>query len=345
MIVKDKNNFFHTFHITSVFYGNIYFLRTLAICFLTGCNVPLPALITMNNNAFSLKAFHRRRWLFFPFFLFIFSGCGEQQERESALSGKLTVAVDRQLDEIAEMEAGMFRRYYPGVGIEVNPAPPVKTLEHLLDRSARAAIICGDLDAAEDSLFHSMKKQMRREPVALDAIICITGSKNLVAGLSVKELEELFSGRKKGAETLILIDDYRLLSQFSLMTGTKKSDIHAWSCGNIDEMLTRVSSSRNVYALLFGSSLEAARKSGKEMKNVKILPVSKNEPGSTLCLPERDAVFENRYPLVTTVYYVYYPGDALAAGFGSWISSSGQKAFERSTYVPFRLTQRTIILK
>jgi phosphate transport system substrate-binding protein len=299
----------------------------------------------MNNNAFILKAFHRTRWMIFPLFLFIFSACGEQQERDSALSGRLTVAVDRQLDEIAKMEAGMFRRYYPGAGIEVNPSPPVKTLEHLLDNSARAAIISGDFDAAEDSLFHSLKKQMRREPVALDAIICIAGSNNSVAGLSIKELNELFSGRKKGAETLILKDDYRLLSQFSSMTGTKKTDIHVWSCGNIDEMLTRVTASGNAYALLFASSLEAARKSGKEMKTVKILPVSKNEPGSTFCLPERDAVFENRYPLVTTVYYVYYPGDALAAGFGSWISSSGQKAFERSSYVPFRLTQRTIILK
>ena len=49
--------------------------------------------------------------------------------------------------------------------------------------------------------------------------------------------------------------------------------------------------------------------------------------------------------LAATVYYVYYQGDALAAGFGSWLGSAGQKAFERSSLAPYRLVERTIILK
>ncbi|NTV98252.1 MAG: phosphate-binding protein [Chlorobiaceae bacterium] len=257
----------------------------------------------------------------------------------------MVVAVDRQLAEIADIEAGMFRKYYPGAEIGALPSAPRNTLAHLLDKSARAAMISGDLDAAEDSLFSGSKKKMRMEPVALDAILCITGMGNTLAGLSVREIEALFFGERKGSDTFVLKDDYRLISMFSKMTGRKNSDIRAWSCANMEELVSRVSSSGQAYALLFGSSLETARNKGIELKNVRILPVSENRPDALPCLPERDAVYENRYPLVTTVYYVYYPGDALAAGFGSWISSSGQKALERSSFVPYRLTQRTIILK
>ena len=60
--------------------------------------------------------------------------------------------------------------------------------------------------------------------------------------------------------------------------------------------------------------------------------------------PTQQTMFDGSYPLVTTVYYVYFSGDALAAGFGSWLGSGGQKAFERSSLAPFKLVERTIIL-
>ncbi len=299
----------------------------------------------MNNHAFPVKAFRRARWMCFPLFLLLFSGCRKQEETDTARSGKMVVAVDRQLQEIAGIEADMFTRYYSDAHLEIAPSAPSGTLGRILDKSARAAMISGDFDAAEDSLFHSMKKQLRKEPVALDAIICITGMHNGGGHLSVKDIDDLFYGNIKGVQAFVLKDDYRLISVFSARTGRKKTGLRAWSCSSIDELLQRVSSSGNAYALLFRSSLESAREAGSDTKNVKILPVSENRQDAVPSLPERDAVFENRYPLVATVYYVYYPGDALAAGFGSWISSSGQKAIERSSYVPYRLSQRTIILK
>lgn len=299
----------------------------------------------MNNHAFFLKAFHGTRWAYLPVILCFFFSCSGQERKESARSGRMTVAVDRQLSEIAGIESGMFTIYYPEARIEIIPSVPSKTLGHLFDKSVRAAMISGGLDAAEDSLFLGMKKHIRKEPVALDAIVCITGNRNSITSLSQGGLIDLFFGREKGHDTFILKDDFRLVSVFSSMNGKRKNELHAWSCSNTDELVKRVAASRNAYAILFSSALETARVAGTDLKNVKTVPIASNDIGSKAYLPERDAVFENRYPLVATVYYVYYPGDALAAGFGSWISSAGQKAFERSFYVPFRLSQRTIILQ
>lgn len=302
--------------------------------------------IAMNNHAFLIKAFHDARWLVFAFILLFLSGCFKHPGRETARSGKMVFAVDNPLSEIAGIEAMMFRNYYPDAEIEILPAAPVKTLGRIFDKSARAALISGDFDSVEDSLFSAMKRKMRKEPVALDAIVCVTGKGNGVDGLSVKDIVAMYyNGGGKGKQNYLLKDDYRLVSVLSVMAGRKKKDIRAWSCSDVDELLKRIASADQAYGLLFRSSLDAARDAGIEMKNIKILPVSDNGPDTSAYLPERDAIFENRYPLVTTVYYVYYPGDALAAGFGSWISGSGQKAFERSSFVPYRLTQRTIILK
>ncbi len=112
----------------------------------------------------------------------------------------------------------------------------------------------------------------------------------------------------------------------------------------------RVSADKKAFALLFRSSLDKtlsdlALYSKNEQQNTKILPLSRASSDVPACLPTQQNMFEGTYPLVTTLYYVYYPGDALAAGFGAWLGSSGQKAFERSSFAPYRLVEKTIILK
>ena len=82
----------------------------------------------------------------------------------------------------------------------------------------------------------------------------------------------------------------------------------------------------------------------KGANEIRIIPLAKDD-ASTPYPPTQQNIFEGLYPLVTTVYYVYYAGDALAAGFGSWLSTSGQKTFEKSSLAPYRAFQRTIILK
>ncbi|TLU84729.1 MAG: phosphate-binding protein [Chlorobium sp.] len=299
----------------------------------------------MNIHALSKKAFMYTKLMLLPFSLLVLINCSQQQTGDTARSGAMTLAADSQLEKIAKTQVEMFRSYYPEAKVSILPMAPVKTMERLLDKSARAALISGDFDAAEDSLFSELKTPLRKEPVALDAVVCIAARTNPVKTLSVKELASLVSGKGQSLTIFVKKDDYRLISVFSRLEDLKKNELHAWSCSNDIELIDRVSASNNAYGLLFSSSLESARISGADLEKIKLIPVSGKSTENKAYLPDRENIFEGLYPLVTTVYYVYYPGDALAAGFGSWISSAGQKAFERSPYIPFRLTQRTIILR
>ena len=125
----------------------------------------------------------------------------------------------------------------------------------------------------------------------------------------------------------------------------KRKDLKAWAYKSDEEVIARVAVDSKAVALLFRSSLDAAENQALLREHVRILPLFTQSDRAHAYLPTRQNIFDGLYPLVTTVYYVYYSGDALAAGFGSWLGSSGQKAIERSSLVPFRLLERTIILK
>ncbi len=294
-----------------------------------------------------LKVINALVVLFLGFFLL---NCTRQQDEETARSGRMTLAVDRQLSDIARSQAELFSRYYPQTRITVVPVSSNNTLKLLLDRSVRAALIDSETDIAEDLFFAQQKLQLRREPIARDAIVCVVNSRNPAKTISIEDLEVLFSGTSKKGITPLIEDDFRLHSLLALKLGKKKTDLRAGVCGGNKELLMRVSADKNSLALLFRSSLqrtldEMAITSIKVPYHTRILPLARKSGDIQSYLPTQRNMFEGGYPLVTTLYYVYYPGDALAAGLGAWLRSSGQKVFERSYFAPYRLVERTIILK
>lgn len=300
----------------------------------------------MNNQAYQkapIKLFNVL--LLFLLMLFLVN-CSHRKGGDSARSGEMTLAVDRQLGDIASSQIETFTRYYPDAVIKLQSSGSDKTMKHLLDRNVRAALISGKPEAVEDSLFATMHRPLRLEPVARDAIVCIVNRTNPLNKLSLKELKSIFSGKESsGVTPLVTADDYRLQSVFAAAAGIDKKEIRAGGCSSENELINRVSSDHKAIGLLFRSSLDGALKAGNGQKDIRIIPLAKEADGSLPSEPTQQNIFEGRYPLVTTVYYVYYAGDVLAAGFGSWLSTTGQKAFEKSSLAPYRAFERTIILK
>jgi phosphate transport system substrate-binding protein len=298
------------------------------------------------NNPIHRTAFKVTRSLLFLFPVVFLLNCTQHQADETARSGNMTIAVDRQFEEITGTQAEMFSRYYPEASIKVISVDPAKSLKYLFDGKVKAALISGEPEPREDSLFAQMKRPVRREPVARDAIVCIVNSRNSALMFSIKDLGSLFSEQeKRGVTPLVTGNDVRLLSVFAAKIGKKRADLIPWACSSDTELINRVSIDKQAVGLIFYSALNTALKQGKNGNNIRIQPLAKDGTGASAYLPTQQNIFEGLYPLVTLVYYVYYPGEVLASGFGSWLGSSGQKAFERSSLAPYRLVERTIILK
>ena len=345
------NVFFHDGNISAVFYGNIFFLFMLAIKLLKNHLNELSEKrgVRVKNKAIQRAVFRVMGTLLFFCPVVLLLNCKPQSTDETAKSGSLSVAVDRHLEGIAGNQAESFSLSYPGATVKLLPDASGKSLKHLLEGRVKAALISGEPEAAEDSLFAQLKRPLRREPVARDAIVCIVNSRNPVTTLSTNELGDLLSAKEEGrAVPLVRADDFRMLSLLATATGKKRGELRPWSCSSDAELIARVSTGRRAVGLLFRSSLDRslviAPGERKSENRFRIVPIAKgSEPP---CLPTQQNIFDGSYPLGTLVYYLYYPGDALAAGFGSWLSSgAGQKAFERSSLAPYRLVERTIILK
>lgn len=271
--------------------------------------------------------------------------CSQQPVDNTARSGKLSIAIDQQLESMVTSQCEAFNRYYPDARITLIPATSRKTLKYFLNHTAKAVLISSEIQPVEESILATLKHPIRREPVARDAIVCIVNHRNPVKSLSLDDLARLYT--KPGEEILPLfnVDDYRLIALFAKKTSKKKGDLHAWGCSSDRELIERVAVDDKAVGLLFRSSLDAVLSSVPRRDNIRIIPLSKDKSSESVYLPTPQNIYNGYYPLVTTVYYVYYSSDALAMGFGSWLGSLGQKGFERSFLVPFRLVERTIILK
>jgi phosphate transport system substrate-binding protein len=301
--------------------------------------------MTMHNATYR-SAFTVFSCLLFSFPFFFVLNCAQHPAGETARSGNITVAVDRQFEEISGNQAEMFSRYYPEARITVVPVAPAKSLQNLFDGRVKAALISGEPERGEDSLFAQLKRPVRREPVARDAIVCIVNNRNSAVMFSIRDLGALFSEQgKRGVIPLVTAGDVRLLSILAAKVGKTRDELHPWACNSDTELIKRVSRDNHAVGLLFYSALNTAIKQGTLADSVRIVALAKEGTDVPAYLPTQQNIFEGRYPLATLVYYVYYPGDILAAGFGSWLGSSGQKVFERSSLAPYRLVERTIILK
>jgi len=257
----------------------------------------------------------------------------------------MTLAVDKQLEDIAGAQVRMFQSYYPDAHISVIPVSSKESMKLLLDHKVRTALIGGAPEAAEEALFAKEKSPLHREPVARDALVCIVNSQNQLRNISLDELKNTFTGRgERGMQAFVTADDFRLQSLFTATMGNKREKLRAWGCSSDSALIMRISADYSAVGLLFQSSPEMRRLSENAKRNIRILPLSRKSRSTPGLLPTQQNIYDGSYPLVTTVYYLYYSGDPLAAGFGAWLRSAGQKAFERSSLAPFELVERTIIL-
>ncbi len=299
----------------------------------------------MANNSFRRIPFKVFNSLLLVCPIFLLLSCMKPQVEQTARSGQMTLAVDKQLGDIAVSQVKMFRSYYPDAHVSVISVNSKESMKLLLEHTVRAALIGGPLEAAEEALFAKESSLLRREPVGRDALVCIVNTRNPLRNISLEELKHTFTRREeRGIQALVTADDFRLQSFFAALIGDKRENLRAWGCKSDSALIMRISSDDSAVGLLFQSSPELKRLSENPKSNIRVLPLLRKSGNTPWILPTQQNIYDGSYPLVTTVYYVYYSGDPLAAGFGAWLGSAGQKVFERSSLAPFQLVERTIIL-
>jgi phosphate transport system substrate-binding protein len=266
------------------------------------------------------------------------------------ISGTLAVAVDRSLVPVAEIQAKAFSEQYPKAAIKLSPESSRPVLR-LLERRVEAALIEGALSAREDSLLSTLKRPLKRQPVARNALVFVVNRANPVRSVSVAVLKAVFEGRFTGWQSLggspgkivacldgsnlrarALLSELLLVSPDSLVASAE---------ADMPRLLERLRKDRNAAAIMTLPAYAAALRSGYA-DSIEALPVSANGGESVEASPE--TLYTGEYPLSTDIFYLYDPYNPLATGFGAWLAKEGQKLFERGDMAPYEQLVRTIIL-
>ncbi len=272
---------------------------------------------------------------------------------ETPTRGAAAVAVDRSLIRIMEQQSRNFTDHYPDVRVTLSPEPSGRTLLRLFDREAGAAVVDGGLIREEDSVVASLKRPVRKEPIARNALVFIVNRSNPSKSVSIGELKGLFSGSLSSWQSLgggsgriiPLVDgsDFRSQAVLSESLFGKARKLSASALPDVSELITRVGGDPNACAVVSLPEYAAALRAGGGMR-IKALPVSRTEDAAPVAATPEN-IYSGAYPLVSIIYYLYDPFNPAATGFGAWLSREGQTLFERGDMAPFRQTVRTIILK
>ena len=268
-------------------------------------------------------------------------------------SGDASVAVDRSLMKIMELQLKSFSAHYPEARVSLSPEPSGRTVLRLLDREAGGAVVDGALIREEDSVVASLKRPVRREPIAKNALVFIVNRDNPVRSVTLNNLRGIFSGRttewqRLGGQQGTIVacidgSDFRSQAVLSSVLFGKAGGITATATRDISQLISRVADDERAAAIVTLPEYAAALSGGNGAR-IKAMPVSR-EDGDPPVQASPASVYSGAYPLVSVVYYIYDPFDPAATGFGAWLSKEGQTLFERGDMAPYRQTVRTIILK
>lgn len=293
---------------------------------------------------------------------FLMRQCSHSPEKRPAeavgvktpIKGSISVAVDRSLIDVARSQSADFSEHYPGADVRLIAEPSSRSMLRLLRREVSAAITDGELSKGEDSVMVSIKRPLKRQPIAKNALIFVVNRANTSASISVSQLRELFSGRvsdwksfggRSGPVTLCVDgSDFRRQAGLSELLFGHSGRLKASAVDGVDRLLERVGSDESAAAVISLPEYALALRSGGKRSSIRAVPVIA-EGGLQPVTASSSTIYTGEYPLVTVVYYIYNPYDPLATGFGAWLAKEGQTLFERGDMAPYRQTVRTIILK
>ncbi len=267
------------------------------------------------------------------------------------ISGTLAVAVDRSLQPVAKIQANAFVEQYPQAKIDLSTESTRPVLQ-LLERRVAAALIEGALSAREDSLLSTLKRPLKRQPVARNALVLVVNRANPVRAVSMDNLKALFSGKISDWKALggspgrivACLDGSNLRARtlLSELLFGKTEALVASAEPDMPRLLQRVRSDRYSLAVMTLPEYAVALRSGDDAGSIRAVPVS---AGGDPVSASSETVYTGKYPLSTDIFYLYDPYNPLATGFGAWLSKEGQKLFERGDMAPYEQLVRTIIIK
>lgn len=306
-------------------------------------------------------------------------GCKGKGHREApkgntSTSGTTVMACDASFENVMQQEIEVFEYVYPNASILPYYTDEKACIDSLLFGSARLAVISHELTREQVDFLKGKKHFAKTKKIAVDAVAVIVNPENPVENLSVKDLDEILSGKisewndvypSKLGKIQVIFDHsgssvVKYMSD-SVLHGKPFAD-NVYSANTMQAVFDAVKERKNAIGLVgvswISSDLKKADMTAEERiktlevddttatsftNEVKVLGINRNN--STIAYkPYQAYIFDGHYPLYRSVYMINTGASgSLANGFFAFVTSfRGQKLMMSTGVLPATVHHRMV---
>lgn len=301
-------------------------------------------------------------------------GHREAPKGNSSTSGTVVMACDASFENVMQQEIEVFEYVYPNASVLPYYTDEKACVDSLLFGSARLAVISHELDREQIAYLKGKKHFAKTKKIAVDAVAVIVNQENPVENLSIKDLDEILSGKitewndvypsKLGKIQVIFDHNGSSVVKYmsdSVLHGKPFAD-NVYSANTMKAVFRAVKDRKNAIGLVGVSWISADLKNAdmtaeERIRNlevddttattftdeVKVLGINRNN--STVAYkPYQAYIFDGSYPLFRSVYMINTGASgSLANGFFAFVTSfRGQKLMMSTGVLPATVHHRMV---
>ncbi|NEX12754.1 MAG: hypothetical protein C1942_08755 [Prosthecochloris sp.] len=268
------------------------------------------------------------------------------KNEESPVSGTLAVAADSLLAPVITRIGESFVSYYPDAVLDVQKKRTQDLIYDFAMGRIQAAVLTGEPTEEERAVIDGNGRSFRLEPVARGAVVCLAHTNSSSMNIGIDALHDLYTSgtSPEGLKPFINGEDQRFQRLVMALIAPDARHLTAWKAASDREVFETVMRDPAAIGFLPVTSVRAFMSEMSGSPRLPVIAAVTTGSENPAVLPSQDAIYEGRYPLCYTLYYLYDPYLPLATGFGAWMTEQGQKGFMRSALAPYRLPSRTIHL-
>ena len=283
-------------------------------------------------------------------FLFV-AACNDapSKERQSILTGTVSVLVDETFEPIIEDQAAVFESSYKASNIRVVAKPEREIVRDLLRDSAKIAVMARTLSAEEEAFFIEQKKIY---PVytkfAVDGLALIAGRSYPDSVVHFQEIIKKIQGLDADLPTLVFDNaqssTVRFLQNLAKVDSLPSSGVYAVK--NNEEVIRYVAEHPKSVGLIGINWIYQPDDDMKDMvSQVKVLKLGDSEQG--YFTPNQTSLALGNYPLARDLYLINCQGGTgLGMGFASFLAGErGQRIILKSGLLPDSIPSREVIIR
>ena len=283
--------------------------------------------------------------------IFIFSAC--DNDNPNGTSGEIEILSDEAFLPLINSEAKVFQSLNKKSKINFTVLPETEAIKKFIQAESEALISGRDLTANEREYFKQKNIIPETFKIASDAITFIVNSNRKDSSLSLKEIENIFTGKVKtwtdlgreGGEINVVVDKNNsgtflfVTNKFSLRNG----NVRIYGAGSLEGIIEYIKKDSNAIGIIGLSLLSDDPATNKHLKNIRVLSI---ESEGKQYAPCQEDIATGKYPFIREILYINKFKSGLGTGFASYIlSEDGQRIVLKSGLLPAIMPGREVIFQ